>query len=257
MNKTEIYISKKIKPRNPIMLVGLPGIASVGSLVCEHIRNELNAERFATLYSPYFPYQVFMLPSGYARLVSNRFYFWKNPSTKKGARDLIILTGDTQAVSSEGQYDVNERIVKFFKKLGGKTIYTIGGYHTGAEYIGSPKTYGATTSKNMIKNLEKNGVIFGKAAGSIAGSAGLILAFAKKHKIEATCLMGETGGFLDVDANAAKSVLNSLIKILGLKISLENIDKIKTETERVLKEFEEAAKGQTQPPSNENFTYIR
>ena len=56
--------------------------------------------------------------------MSNRFY---HCNSAKGKRDLVILLGDAQPLSPEGQYDVNERIVEFFKMLGGRTIYTIGG----------------------------------------------------------------------------------------------------------------------------------
>ena len=64
MNRTKIYYKKKLKFRNPVMIVGLPGIGSVGSLVAEYLKNELDAKRFATLYSPHFIHQTIMLKSG-------------------------------------------------------------------------------------------------------------------------------------------------------------------------------------------------
>ena len=52
MNKTEIYYDKKVKFHDPVLVVGLPGIGSVGALVGEHLKAELGAKKFATLYSP-------------------------------------------------------------------------------------------------------------------------------------------------------------------------------------------------------------
>jgi len=256
MEKTRIYYNKNVKLRNPILIVGLPGIGSVGSLVAEHIKKELGAKKFATLYSPHFPHQVFMLKSGGVRMPSNRFYYWKNPSKAKSASDLVILVGDAQALAPEGQYDINERIVRFFKALKGKRIFTIGGSNTSNQYVSNPKVFGVTWSKDLRTELSKNGVLFGQITGMIWGSAGLIVTFAKKYKIDAACIMGETG-MLDVDANSAKAVLEVVSKILNIKINTENLDKIKKETEAMIKAFEEAAEAPGQQPSKENFTYIR
>ncbi|MEM0201642.1 MAG: PAC2 family protein, partial [Candidatus Micrarchaeaceae archaeon] len=214
-----------------------------------------NAKRFATLYSPYLPHQVLMLKSGSMRLLSNRFYYWKNPSKDKDANDIVILLGDAQAVSSKGQYEISETIVKFFKSLGGKKIFTIGGYSVSEKYIKNPRVYGVSPSRELRAELKKHGVIFGSTVGMIWGAAGLIVSFAKKHRIESGCLLGETG-FLEVDANSARSVLNVINGLLGTKISTDNLEKIKKETEAMLSRFEELTKDE-QKQSTENLTYIR
>lgn len=256
MNKTTIHFKKKAKMKGPILIVGLPGIGNVGSLVGEHIKNEMGAERFASLYSPFFPHQVIMGKSGGLRLVSNRFYHFKN---KKG-QSIVVLVGDVQAGSPRGQYDVNEKIVKFFKSLGGKAVYTIGGYSIGGQYVDKPRVFGVATSPKLRAALEKSGVIFGQVGGTIWGSAGIIPAFSKRFKMDGACIMGETG-MLEIDANAAKSVLEVLKKVLEIDINLENIDKIKKETERILKDIENVSKGlqegTAEGPRSENLTYIR
>ena len=254
MEKTKIYYKKNIKLNKPILLVGLPGIGNVGSLVGEHLKNELKAKRFATLYSPHFMHQTVMLKEGGFRLISNRFYV----TTNSEGRSIIILIGDTQAGSPEGQYEVNEKIVRFFKKLGGREIYTIGGYSAGNGYIDHPKVFGVTSEKKARAALAKNGVVIGKAAGTIWGSAGLLLVFGKKNKIPSTCLMGETG-MLEIDANAAKSVLEVLMKIIKLNVNLENINKIRKETEKIIKEINDAASGNTDQYQQDRakLTYIR
>lgn len=256
MNKTTIYYKKKLKLREPVLLVGLPGIGNVGSLVGEHVKNELKAERFAVLYSPFFPHQVIMGKNGGMRMVSNRFYHFKN---KKG-RSVVVLVGDVQAGSPRGQYDVNEKIVKFFKSLGGTKIYTIGGYSMSGQYVPKPRVFGVANDKKLQAELSKSGVLFGQVAGTIWGSAGLIPAMAKRHKMGGACIMGETG-MLEIDANAAKAVLEVLKKVIEIDINLENIEKIKKETEKILKDIENVSRGAQEGtaagPHNENFTYIR
>ena len=258
MKKTQIYYNKKAKLNNPVLVVGLPGIGNVGALVGEHLKRELKAKRLATLYSPHFLHQVVMLSSGGVRLVSNRFYYAK--ADAKGGSDIVILLGDMQAGTPEGQYEVNDEIVRFFKHIGGKGIYTIGGYSVGNQYIRQPRVFGVATDKDLRDSMAKQGVLFGKTTGMIWGSAGLIIAFSKRHRIPAACIMGETG-LLDIDANSAKAVLDVLSKILGVNLNLQNMEKIKNETEKMLKDLEEASKsiagGEGKPPSRDNLSYIR
>ncbi|MCL5420103.1 MAG: PAC2 family protein [Candidatus Marsarchaeota archaeon] len=257
MDKTTIYYNKREKMSDPVLIVGLPGIGTVGSLVGEHLKGSLKAKRFATLYSPHFLHQAIMLKNGGIRLASNRFYCYKNPKTK---RTIIILVGDMQAGSPEGQYDINERIVRFFKSIGGKEIYTIGGYNINNQYVQSPRVFAVATAQKTRDMLGGSGVVIGKATGAIWGSAGLIVAFAKKYGIPAACLMGETG-MLEIDANAAKAVLEKLEKILDIEVDLSSMDKIKAETEKLLRDLEKASGGMPQqegpPATKQTFSYIR
>ena len=96
-----------------------------------------------------------------------------------------------------------------------------------------------------MARIRKHGVVAPLATGTpIFGSAGLVAAFSKRHRISAACLMGETG-LLDVDANSAKAVLQVINKLLGVGVDLENMDRLKTETEKMLKELEESSKAFT------------
>ncbi|MGD0728521.1 MAG: proteasome assembly chaperone family protein [Candidatus Micrarchaeaceae archaeon] len=236
ITKTVIKRKKGIKANKSILVVGLPGIGNVGKLIAEHLKKELNAEKIATLYSPHFPHQVIMLKNGKIRLVNNRFYIIK--AKKPNTNDIILLTGDAQALSSEGQYEVNAKIVDFFKQeLDGQFIYTIGGYNIGENMATKPRVFANATSSEVIKQFKGSDVIFGKSKGVIFGSAGLIIAFAKMQKIDGVCLMGETG-FLEVDASAAKAVLLQLSKRLNIKTNTTNLDKIIEKTAKAVKELE-------------------
>lgn len=248
INKTIIKKKKSVKPNKPILIVGLPGIGNVGKLVAEHLRRELKAEKFATLYSPHFPHQVVMLKNGGVRIVNNRFYIIK--SKKPSTSDIILLTGDAQAVTTEGQYEVNAKIVDFFKDaLDGRFIYTIGGYNLNEGPVTKPRVFGNATDGKVIAQFKGTDVVFGKSRGVIWGSAGLIIAFAKMRAIDGVCLMGETS-FLDIDASAAKAVIIQLAKKLNLNINTTDLDKIIERTARAIKELEKQVGGLNmgQPP---------
>lgn len=257
MQKTIIKNKKGLKLKNPILIVGLPGIGSVGKIVVEHLRREFKAERIATLYSPSFPNQVIMTKSGRIRLVSNKFFLIRKASLPN---DIVLLTGDFQALSPEGQYEVNAKIVKFFKnKLKGKFIYTIGGYVSGEERgTKPPRVFGNATDKKTIADFKKTEVLFGQSKGAIWGSAGMIIAFAKFSKVPGVCLMGETS-FMDFDAAAARAVISVLSERLHLKIKTENIDNLIKETTKAINEMEKQL-SQGAPglePDEHKLSYIR
>ncbi|MCL4379482.1 MAG: proteasome assembly chaperone family protein [Candidatus Marsarchaeota archaeon] len=260
---TTIIVNKEVKLNNPILVAGLPGVGNVGKLVAEHLKKEFNGERIATLYSIHLLPKVVMLKSGGLRLASNRFYYIK--SRKKNGNDIVVLTGDDQAITPEGQYEVNEKIVSFFReKLKGRFVYTVASYTTGEPVNGTPRVFGNATSKQVIEEFKGTDVLFGKSKGVILGSAGLIVAFAKRQKLDGICLMGETS-FVDLDAAAAKSVLMVLAGRLGLEIDTQSLDKMIARTAKTIKDLEHqmtvafpSMQGGSGPAQHEqNPSYIR
>jgi uncharacterized protein (TIGR00162 family) len=243
--------------KNPVLIEGLPGIGLVGKLAADHMIKELKAEKIAELYSPHFPHQVLMLKNGIIRMLKNKFYLWRNPDPN--GSDIIILVGDVQAITSEAQFEVCGATLDYFKSLGGKTIYTLGGYGTG-KVVGNPKVFGSATHKSIIKQYEAHGVIFGEAHGSIIGAAGLLLGIGKLQGLNGVCLMGEThGGY--VDAKSAQSVLEVLSKILNVPIDLAKLKHRAKESERFMKKMENEAKKSAMagslPMNNDEISYIR
>ena len=256
MKDTIIIKNANIKLNDPILIVGLPGIGNVGKIVAAHLKKEFNAKRIATLYSPHLPNQVLMTKKGTIRMMSNKFYLIR---TKNIKNDIVILTGDFQPMSPEGQYDINERITEFFvNELNGKFIYTIGGYISNAGDMKKPRVFGNVTNTALIKELKDKGVVFGESKGFIWGAAGMIPVFGKRHGIEGACLMGEA--FVDYDAQAAKSVINILSEILNLKIKTDELDIIIKKVADKINKMEGKMNNQMPPlpqESDHGMPYIR
>ena len=237
------YVTKKPKLKNPILIEGLPGIGNVGKLAVEHLIDSTKATKFAELYSKDFPPQVFINTDGTIELVNNEFYYWKAKNKKQ--RDLILLTGDYQGLSSQGQYELVEKILDIIEELGVKEMFTLGGYGLGHE-IRDPKVLCATTEKNLVKTMKKYGAIFKKnePGGGIVGASGLLLGLGKLRGIQGTCFMGETPGYL-VDPKSAKAVLKILMKLTNVDINLSALEKKAKEIEHIahqLKEMESLSK---------------
>lgn len=249
--ETRIRMKKGAKVSKPTLVVGLPGIGSVGRIVVEQIRKEYGAKRIATIYSPYFPSHVMMTKSGGIRMVSDRLY-----QIKRAGGDILLLTGDFQPPSPEGQYRVNSEIIEFFKDgLKGSFVYTVGGYVSHDGIPGKPRVFGNATGRGVVKRFANHGIVFGKSKGAIWGAAGMLLAFAKMRKIDGICLLGETG-MMEFDATAAKAVLEVLSKAMRLKVRTEGIDGLISEAARVEAELAQQMSAQEQD-KDRKLSYIR
>jgi len=241
------YVTKKPKLEKPILIEGLPGIGNVGKLAVEHLIEETKAKKFVEIYSKDFPPQVFINPDGTVKLVNNEFYYLK--AKKKDERDIILLTGDYQGLSSQGQYELVEKILDICEEFGVKDIFTLGGYGLGHD-IESPKVLCATTDKNLVKIMKKHGAVFKKnePGGGIVGASGLLLGMGKIRGFNGTCFMGETPGYL-VDPKSAKAVLKILMKATNLKVGLSALEKKAKEIEHIahqLREIEGMSKEKTE-----------
>ena len=231
------YVGKKPKLKNPIFIEGLPGIGNVGKLAVEHLIEVLRAKKFAEVYCKDFPPQVFINPDGTIKLVNNEFFYWK--AKKRNQRDIVLLTGDYQALSSQGQYELAQQILDVVKDIGVKQMYTLGGYGLGHE-IKEPKVLFATTDKHLVKTMKKYGAVFKKnePGGGIIGASGLLLGLGKLRGFEGACFMGETPGYL-VDPKSAKAVLKVLMKVTNLNIDLSRLEEKAREIEYIAQQLNE------------------
>ncbi len=250
---------KKVKLSNPVMLAGWPGVGNVGKIAVEYLIQQLKAERIAMLYSPYLPHEVLTSESGEITMLSNSFYYAK-ANTGSKSRDIILVTGDTQPMSPEGQYTINEEIVsRFIKLFKGSEVYTFAGYNDG-QSINKRRIFVAATGKDMIKSLKKDNLAFESTAASIWGSAGLVVAFAKEYGIPGACIMAETNG-TEFDAEAAKRILEFIEKRIGMHINMGDMQALVKETDKFARELAEQQKPEISFPDsivkgNSKPTYI-
>jgi uncharacterized protein (TIGR00162 family) len=219
------------KLRNPTLICGFPGSGYVGKLAIDHMVEELKATPFANMFSSSFPPQVLIQSDGTTDLMKNVLYYFRGPTT-----DLILLSGDAQPITPESEYEMAEEIAKICSQLGVNTIYTLAAYITGT-FSKTPKVYGTSTTQKIVNEFEKFGVSI-MSSGSITGMNGLIIGVGKRKGITGICLLGETSGYV-VDAKASKVVLETLVKMLDLKLDLEGISKKAQDTEQLVKTIEE------------------
>jgi uncharacterized protein (TIGR00162 family) len=218
MKETFIEERSKVELENPILIEGLPGLGLVGKIATRYLIKKLDTKKFAHLYSPHFPYFVLVSRKGRARLLRGTFHFWKNQG---GRNDLIFFTGDSQAQTIEGQYEISDCILDFAGRHHVKMIVTIGGYRM--EVKDKPKVIASATNQELLKEALQAKAVLSSMGNPIVGTAGLILGLAPFKRIDALCLLGETRGYLP-DPKAAKSVLEVLKAMLGINVDLDGLD---------------------------------
>jgi proteasome assembly chaperone (PAC2) family protein len=60
--------------------------------------------------------------------------------------------------------------------------------------------------------------------------------------MQSTCLLGETSGYV-VDAKASKSILESLLSIVGIMVDMTNLEKKAKDTERLIQTMQQQVAG--------------
>jgi uncharacterized protein (TIGR00162 family) len=231
MEKIFVEYLSEPKLTNPILIEGLPGVGNVGKLATEHLIDKLEAEKFANIYSRFFPPQVLVGNDGVVRLVSNELFYAKRDDEK--LNDIIFLVGDYQGLTPEGQYELSTEVLEIASKFKVKKIFTLGGYGLG-RMVEKARVLGAATHLKLVEEMKKVGVIFqeGEPGSGIVGASGLLLGLGKIQDMEGVCLMGETSGYF-ADPKSAQAVLGILTKILDIEIDYSELESKASQIERI------------------------
>jgi len=254
MNKTYIKMIEEVDIKEPVFIEALPGIGLVGKLVAEHIIHELKAKKFAELYSPSFPPQVFVNEDGTIEPMKNEFYVLNG----ENGQDYIILVGNAQGLSTEGQHEVCGIILDFVEKYGVKQMYTLGGLGTG-QPVKKSNVFGAATTPEIVELLKEYGVTLKSVDGGIIGASGLLLGMGMLRGVNGACLMGETSGYF-IDAEASKAVLTVLVDILGIEVDIAKLEERAKETRKMISRVQQMEREMAErmhiAPGEEDLRYI-
>jgi uncharacterized protein (TIGR00162 family) len=221
----EIKTLKAFDSAEFTLVCGLPGVAYIGKMAVDYLVQQFKAERIAEIYSKYFPPYIIVKEDGISELLSNQLNWFKDESGK----GIMFLSGNSQAMSPEGQYELADSILNWAIGHGLKKVYSVAGYVTDRAFE-TPEVYGTATTSALIEDAKKFGV---KPLdhGVIGGENGLIMGLSKKKGVDGICLLAETHGYQTemgqylLDAKAAKSALKILGAILDLKVDMAELDK--------------------------------
>ena len=233
-----VQLYEKPVLNNPVLIEGLPGIGFVANIAVLHLIQELKAKLFGEIRSSSFQDFAITAEKGEIRSPINELHYHKG---RDGERDLILLYGNTQALTTLGQYELCGRILDIAQELGCRQIITLGGLKREGK-VDTPELYCAASDLQTLHEALSFGAK--TIGGHIFGVAGLLIGLSKLRGMRGLCLLAESPGY--PDASAAREVLNVVCKMLQLKVDLARLDTAAEATRNILESF-----GLTTPPTEE------
>lgn len=227
-----VQVYEKPVLRDPILIEGLPGIGFVANIASLHLIQELKAKLFAEIRSSSFQDFAMTAGDGKARFPTNELYYYKGKNAEE--RDLIILYGNTQALTTVGQYELCGKVLDIAKESKCQYIITLGGLRRDEKLTEPPKLYCAASDPETLKEALNLGSEI--IEGQIFGIAGLLVGLCKLWDMRGFCLLAETLGFYP-DASAAREVLKAVNKMLHLDVDMNRLDKAAETTREILESF--------------------
>jgi uncharacterized protein (TIGR00162 family) len=221
---------EKPKLNNPVLIEGLPGIGFVANIATLHLIDELKAKLFAEIFSSSFQDLAVTTETGGTRAPINELYYHKS---NNGGRDLIIWYGNTQALTTFGQYELCGRVLDITQELGCNYLISIGGFKK-EEVKTPPELYCAATDTETMN--EALGLGAKMMVGQIFGVAGLLIGLGRLRGVKGFSLLVETLGVYP-DVGAARHALETLNKFLKMNVDSSRIEAAGEKTKRMLEAF--------------------
>lgn len=221
----EIKVLEQITPSDLVLICGLPGAAYIGKLSVDYLVQQLKADLIGEVYSRFFPPYVIIKEDGLVELLRNELHHLKTETSK----DIVFLSGNAQAFSPEGQYEITEKVLDWAIENGVKRVYSVAALVTDRPFE-TPLVYATATSTALLDEAKSRGAQ-PLDHGIIGGENGLIMGLSKKKGIDGVCLLAETHGYQTptgeyvIDPRAAKAALGILIQMLEIKVDMEPMDK--------------------------------
>ncbi|MHA1410349.1 MAG: PAC2 family protein [Candidatus Odinarchaeia archaeon] len=222
----QTFYLKKIKPlpekiKDPLAIIGMPGIANVGKNMVLNTIDSLNADKIFDIFYQDFPAQIVVNREGVINTPSASIYFSEETSIN---RSVFLITGDFQPSTPKGIYDFSYNIAAFLKKQGVNLIIATGAYVAHVK-TDSPRVYVSGTSNSLIKQFLKYSNAVLMDVGVISGANGLIPVLAnQRFEIDGVCLLAETNPTVILDPVASKAIVEMLNAVLSLNIETMKLD---------------------------------
>jgi len=214
-------------PVKPVLVCGFPGSGYVGKLAADYLVTVFKAKKVAEVYATSFPPHANINEEGLAFRPKGELYHADTGQTN----DLLVFTADSQPGTSAGEYELAETLLREAKKLRAEMVFSLAAYVTGS-FVKARRVFGTATSSQVLPLLMKSGVQVMREGG-ISGMNGVVVGMAKLLGMEGVSLLGETSGYL-LDPVASHSVLESLARILDVKIDMTSIQERAKEAQQVL-----------------------
>lgn len=226
MQDEEVWIRRYETPAlsKPVVVVGSPGLRSIGKLAVDSLVDQTKMTLIAELYSTHLPSVYETTPSyaahpsmpgeagavvelGRADLPKVQFY---------ASVDLQLVLVRGYHPNFEGQYVVAQKVVDFLGDLGVERMVVVAGFGSKDK-----KIVCAANSQKALEDMKTRYDVGVGYKGPFMGFSGLVFGLAKLRGIEAVCLFAGTEPNEEnlelPDPEASGRVVELLNRMLSLK----------------------------------------
>jgi hypothetical protein len=271
-----VKITKRPKLKKPYMVFAWPGMGEVAFKAASYLVEKLKAEEFASIPAQDFFYLTgSMIKEGILNvpdLPSGKFYFWKNPATRRGgsatyfggktgAHDLIIFISNAQPDLVKAE-DYSKRILYVAKLFKADTLVAFASMPLPIDHTQDAAVWFAATHPELRESLKKYNLNM-LSDGQISGMNGLFLGIAKREGFKGFCLLGEMPLYTIQIENprASQAVLKVFVKIFDIHIDfsglVEQAHKMEAEIDKLLDYLKTGTPGQPAPIGEEEIEKIK
>ncbi len=209
MNVSKVWLLSKPQLREPMFVLGLTDPSGINAVVAQTLIEHVRAEKFAEVYSPYFPDCVVSEETGLCHLPMYDLYASGlfSPNVVVLGGDIIPDPGDTLAY-----YELLSVVVDFAREVGCARFLSFGTYRAeGAE----DRVRVAATSGYLASRVAQKlgGELFTR--GRIDGLAGMLLGVARLRRLPAVCVLAPFGASTN-PADATQAIYHHVLDVLAL-----------------------------------------
>jgi proteasome assembly chaperone (PAC2) family protein len=228
--------TREIALKDPVAIVGSPGLRSVGKLVVDVLVESLQPTLFAELFSYGFPCIYYgpsyleapshagaLIEKGYVTKLPNvAIYVLKNesPGEEANGRDIVIIKG-YQAYDAYNHYMVADKLTDLFTELNITRVISLG-----AQVI-EEGIRCCVTDVGLLEEMSRYGIETTQVDRFI-GFSGLVTAIGREKGIEGVCLFASTvQSSTDPeypDFSAAKELLEKVSEIVKLEVDTTDLE---------------------------------
>lgn len=205
------------------LIEGLPGIGNVGKIAVDFIIDEIEAKKILEITSSSFPHSVFVNENNLVELPKIELFY-----KRINKKHFFFISGDVQPPDETSCYDFSNIVLALMKRLKCKEIVTLGGIGLGA-LEGAPKLFCTANNPEIIQRFKITKNISEKlygVVGPIMGVSGLLVGLARKHDLEAICILSETLNHpLYLGISGAREIVKLLEKKYSLGVKTKKLDK--------------------------------
>ncbi|MHA2281253.1 MAG: PAC2 family protein [Promethearchaeota archaeon] len=239
--------------KNPIVLIGLRGMAHVAKLAITSIIESIDAKELLNIqYFDFSPKAI--VEKGSLEIPTAKLYY--KAAKQEERNDLFFLTASFQPQTPEGVFEFSKIFCEEMDKLteGKIEMYVSTGAMISDRVHDNPLVYVCGTDQNLVQSFLEFDNTKLYEDGIISGANGIIPAYAGSNKFApGICLLAETIPLpmMTYDPRSSKALVSLLKEYLSLDMDFSKLNEKIKEMEHIFESFKQQADQFMKPPQDD------